>query len=480
MYSVDGPRRPAGIGVYEDVRLEGDLLGERELPLAAYHGIHTLRAAENFPLSGRPPRPELLTALVQVKRACVRANVETGGLPETVGQAIMAACDEMLGGALMEHVLVDALQGGAGTSTNMNINEVLANRAEEILGGRRGGYVLVHPIHHVNLNQSTNDVYPTALRLAAITRLRPLERAVAALQAAFQDKEREFADVVKVGRTELQDACPITLGASFSAFAEALSRDRWRVFKCEERLRVVNLGGTAVGTGLTAPRSYIFRAVEALREDTGLGLARAENLVDATQNVDALVEVSGILRAHAVNLMKISSDLRLLASGPKAGLGELILPSVQAGSSVMPGKVNPVICEAAGQAAMRVMGLDHMISLAGQAGQLELNAFLPLLADALLESLALLTATDEMFREKCVQGIQADRAVCEERLHASYCVATALVPVLGYEAASLVAREAMASGRSVPEVALEKGLLDREALREILSPEAMTALGHKG
>lgn len=460
-----------------EVRLERDLLGEHPVPYAAAYGIHTARALANFPLSGRTVHPELTRAMVMVKRACARANMETGHLPLHIGEAVLAACDEALCGGLPEIGITDALQGGAGTSANMNANEVLANRAEEILGGRRGDSTRVHPVSHVNLHQSTNDVFPTALRVAAITLLRRLEKSLAALQAAFQDKEREFASVVKMGRTELQDACPITLGAEFSAYGEAVSRDRWRVFKCEERLRVVNLGGTAVGTGITAPRDYIFLVVEKLREETGLGLSRAENLMDATQNADAFVEVSGILKAAAVNLMKISSDLRLLASGPKAGLGEIHLPEVQAGSSVMPGKVNPVICEAVGQAALRVMALDGLTASAAMSGQLELNAFLPLVADALLESLSLLAAACDIFRSRCVTGITADAAACEEHVHTSPATLVALVPAIGHEAAVEVAREVRETGVGVPQAVLARGLLPAGELRRLLSAETMTMLG---
>jgi len=464
-------------GCAGEVRLERDLLGEFAVPLFAAYGIHTARALANFPLSGRTVHPELTRAMVQVKRACARANMETGHLPLHVGEAVLSACDEALEGLLPEIGVTDALQGGAGTSANMNVNEVLANRAEEILGGRRGDYARVHPIHHVNLHQSTNDVFPTAVKVAAIHLLRRLEKSLAALQTAFQDKEREFASVVKMGRTQLQDACPITLGAEFSAYGEALSRDRWRVFKCEERLRVVNLGGTAVGTGLTAPRDYIFCVVDKLREDTGLGLSRAENLVDATQNADCFVEVSGILKAAAVNLFKISSDLRLLSSGPKAGLGEIHLPEVQAGSSIMPGKVNPVICEAVGQAALRVMALDGLTASAAMSGQLELNAFLPVLADALLESLSLLSAACDLFRTRCVTGVAADPAACEEHVHKSAATLAALVPAIGYEAATDVAREVRATGKTVPQAVLDRGLVPAEELRRLLSAENMTMLG---
>jgi aspartate ammonia-lyase len=422
--------------------------------------------------------PELVSALVKVKLACARTNASLGHLPKAEAEAIVAACREALEGRLDGAFVVDALQGGAGTSANMNVNEVLANRAEELLGGRRGEHARVDPLRHVNLHQSTNDVYPTAVRVAAITLLHGLEKAIAALQTAFQDKERQFHDVVKIGRTQLQDAVPMTLGAECSAWSECFSRDRWRVFKCEERLRVVNLGGTAVGTGLTAPRNYIFQVVEALREVTGLGLSRAENLVDATQNADPLVEVSGILKAHAVNLLKVSSDLRLLGSGPRCGLGELRLPPVQAGSSIMPGKVNPVICEAVGQAALRVIADDLAVTQAAFLGQLELNAFLPLLADSLLNSLSLLTRANQMFRERCVEQLEADPSACARHVQGSLATVTALVPALGYDLAEEIAAEA-AAGKTVREVVLSRGLLPEEELDRLLSSNAMTTLGHR-
>jgi len=461
-----------------ETRIERDFLGEMAVPRAAYWGCHTARAVANFPLAGRPPHPELVRAVLTVKQACARTNRDLGRLDPKLADAIVAACAEVRDGPLFAQIVVDSLQGGAGTSLNMNVNEVVANRAEELLGGERGAYRLVHPLDHVNLHQSTNDVVPTALKVAAIALLHRLEPEIAALQGAFQAKEGEFAGVVKMGRTELQDACPVGFGAEVSAWAEALSRDRWRVFKCEERLRVVNLGGTAVGTGMAAPRDYIFAVVEALREITDLGLARAENLIDATQNADPFVEVSGILKAHAVNLFKISSDMRLLSSGPKAGLAELRLPPRQAGSSIMPGKVNPVICEAVGQAALQAIANDTAVTLAAQSGQLELNAFLPLLADALLGSLSLLAAACRIFRTHCVEGMTADAEACAAMVRGSWAVAVALVGPLGHDVACEVALEAQASGKSVVEVVLARGLMDEAAVRRLLSAESMAALGH--
>ncbi len=461
-----------------NMRTEIDSLGEFQVPVAALYGIHTARALINFPLTGSPCSPELIRAMALVKLACAQTNAGLGYLESDVADAIGQASTELAEGQHRDAIVVDALQGGAGTSLHMNVNEVIANRAEEILGGRRGEYHHVHPLHHVNLHQSTNDVFPTALKIAAIESLHRLEKAITALQNAFQTKEREFSGIVKVGRTQMQDACPITLGAEFSAWAEALGRDRWRIFKCEERLRVVNLGGTAIGTGLTAPRDYIFRVTEKLRELTRLGLSRAENLVDATQNADVYVEVSGILKAHAVNLFKISSDLRLLSSGPHAGFGEITLPAVQVGSSVMPGKVNPVICEAVGQAALQVMSQDMAVTLAAQSGQLELNAFLPLIAHALLGNLALLERACTIFRERCIDGVQANAARCSELLECSHAQVTALVPALGYELAADVAKQAQQTQQTIRNVVLARSLIAPQVLDRLLSADAMTALGY--
>lgn len=460
-------------------RIEHDLLGEREVPASALYGIHTLRALENFPLAGRPIHCELIHAYGLVKLACAVTNRELGvwsGEPARA-DAILRACQEMAEGLLDEYIPVDALQGGAGTSTNMNVNEVLANRALEILGEPHGAYQRVSPLDDLNLHQSTNDTYPTALKLAAVCLIRKLEEQVVSLQEAFQAVEKRLADVVKVGRTEMQDAVLTTLGRSMSAYAEALNRDRWRIYKCEERLRVVNLGGTAIGTGLTAPREYIFRVVEHLRESTGIGFARAENLVDATQNADVFVEVSGILKACATTLFKICSDLRLLSSGPEAGLGEISLPARQAGSSIMPGKVNPVIPEAVSQAAMKVIGNDASLTLACASGNLELNPFLPLIADTLLESLDLLTRGCNILRCLCVEGIEANQARCRAHVESSTTVVTALLPVLGYEQACEVAREAGKMKKSIREVVLAKGLITPAEYENLISPEAVCRLG---
>ncbi len=459
------------------LRREEDLLGGREIPVDALWGIHTARAVENFPLCGRPVHPELIHAFGAVKLACARANHELGRWDDRVMTAIESACGEMMRGELDAEIRVDALQGGAGTSTNMNVNEVLANRALCLLGRGPGGYDLLHPMDDLNLHQSTNDTYPTAVRVAAIHLLRRLERSVVALQESFQRKEKEFAAIVKVGRTQYQDAVLTTLGREMSAYAEAFGRDRWRIYKCEERLRVVNLGGTAIGTGLGAPRRFIFRATEHLRAITGLGLARAENLVEATQNADVFVEVSGILKACAVNLLKVSGDLRLLASGPDAGLGEIRLPQRQAGSSIMPGKVNPVIPEAVSQAALRVMASDQEIAQAAALGSLELNPFLPLVADALLGAIELLERSARILREHCVEEMTADAARCARAVDGATATVTALLPEIGYARAALLAERARATGRTIREVAIRDGFVTPERYAELTSPEAVLRLG---
>lgn len=462
------------------MRIEHDLLGERKIPDDYYYGIHTLRALENFNLSGRAIHPKLVEALVTVKKACAITNCEMGILDKQIANAIVEACDEILAGKFLDQFVVDAMQGGAGTSANMNANEVIANRAIELLGGKKGDYSLVHPLDHVNMSQSTNDVFPTAVRVAAIRLLKPLSELFAQLQTALQEKEEEFGTVLKVGRTQLQDAVPVMLGQEFGAWAQAVSRDRWRLYKAEERLRQVNLGGTAAGTGINAPKKYIFMVVDKLRELTGIGLARAEYMMDPTQNADVFVEVSSLLKTSAVNLSKIANDLRLLASGPRAGIGEIILPAVQAGSSIMPGKVNPVIPEAINQIAFKVIGNDTTISIAAQSGQLELNPFLPVIADNLFDTLDLLRKGLDVFTKSCIKGIQADEKRCLELVENSFTLCTALTNHIGYDKASEVSKMCLKSGRTLREVIIEEGILDEESLNSILNPIDMTRPGIPG
>jgi aspartate ammonia-lyase len=454
-----------------EYRIEKDSLGELKVPQSVYWGIHTQRALDNFNISGDKVNFSLIKAYCQVKKACVLANQELKLLDNKIAEAIIRACDEIIEGKFADQFPVDALQGGAGTSTNMNVNEVLANRAIEILEGKTGDYTLVDPIEDVNLNQSTNDTYPTALKIAGILKFRELSQNIAELQGSFQRKEKEFAKIVKIGRTELQEAVPITLGQEFSAFSEAIARDRWRVFKCEERLRLVNIGGTAVGTGLSAPRSYIFLVIETLRQVTGLGLSRGETVLDQTANSDSFVEVSGIIKAHAANLLKISRDLRLLNL-----LQEISLPKLQAGSSVMPGKVNPVILEAVEQVAMKVIANDLIITDVCSRGSLQINEFMPLLAHAFLESLDILIKINLIFA-KLVLAIGANEEKCREYFDRSPTIITALLPHVGYEKADQLLKDFSASGKkNLREFLIEKlggGLID-----QVFDPYNLISLGY--
>ncbi len=463
-------------------RTEQDALGQVAVPAGVLWGVHTQRAIVNFPLAEKNIHIELFRAYGTVKLACAQTSRILGAWKDNPekADAIERACRELADGLLDESCQVDALQGGAGTSTNMNVNEVVANRALQILAKACGDYAAVSPLDDVNLHQSTNDTYPTALRLAAIRMIKDLEEAVVALQELFQQKEQAVARIVKVGRTEMQDAVLTTLGREMGAYAESIGRDRWRIYKCEERLRVVNLGGTAIGTGLAAPRQYIFQVVETLRELTGIGFARAENLVEATQNADVFVEVSGILKALATSLYKIANDLRLMSSGPEAGLAEITLPARQAGSSIMPGKVNPVIPEAVMQAAMQVFGFDAVLTQACANGTLELNPFLPLVAENLLGSIRLLTNACKIFREYCVEGMTANEEVCARSLHNTTALVTALVPVLGYDTTSRLARQAKETGTPFRELVLSETDLDESSLMALLTPEAVCRLGMPG
>ncbi len=451
------------------------------IPIAALHGIHTARAIVNFRLAGQPAHPELVSAYGVVKVACLRAARGAGAWVsrDERYEAVESAAVEMSQGALTRHVVVDALQGGAGTSLNMNVNEVIANRALELLGLEHGRYDVISPMNDVNRFQSTNDTFPTALRVAAIRMLRALDRSLTSLHEAFQSKEREFAHIVKLGRTECRDAVLITLGREMGAYAEAFARDRWRVYKCEERLRVVNLGGTAIGTAIGAPRSYVFSVVDFLRELTGLGLARAENLVEATQNADIFVEVSGILKACASNMQKISGDLRFLSCGPSGGPAEIVLPAMQAGSSIMPGKVNPVIPEAAAQAAMMVVGMDASLTAAAGMGHMELNPFLPLIAECLLRSIELLDHAASMLCDRCITGLLADEERCHSLVLSSTATATALISRLGYEKVAELCEKARQGKSAIRDVCVAECLLSEQEIDALISPEAVCSLGYK-
>jgi len=459
-------------------REEKDFLGAAEIPQEAYWGIHTYRALQNFSVSGYKIHPEFIKAFGFVKLACALVNKDLGKFESEKACAIIQACEELVEGKFNSQIVVDAIQGGAGTSLNMNVNEVIANRALEISGKNKGEYEFIDPIQDINLHQSTNDAYPTALKTACILLLRKLEKEIISLQESFQEKEKEFADIVKVARTQLMDAVLITLGKEFSAYAEAVSRDRWRIYKCEERLRVVNIGGTAIGTGLCAPRKFIFSAADKLRDLTGIGLARAENLVENTQNLDVFSEVSGILKAHASNLIKISNDLRLMNSGPSAGLGEIKLPPVQTGSSIMPGKVNPVIPEMVAQVGMKVLGNDVIINQCVAGGQFELNHNIPLIAFSILESLEMLINANKILREKCIDGIEVNREEIKRQVENSHATLTALVSELGYNKASEIAKELVKTDLSVKEFLIQKKYITEERFNELTSPESVLSLGY--
>ncbi len=459
------------------MRVEHDLLGERAIPDAAYWGIHTLRAMENFPITGQAisTYPDLVRALALVKEAAALANRDLGELEPALAEAIISACREIAGGALHDQFVVDVIQGGAGTSTNMNANEVICNRALEILGSVRGDYARLHPINHVNMSQSTNDVYPTALSVAACFAIRELLDAMAELRLAFSAKAHEFQDVLKLGRTQLQDAVPMTLGQEFSTYAVMLGEDESRLGEAISLIREINLGATAIGTGINTDIRYSKLAVQYLAELTELPLISAENLVEATQDTGAFVQLSGVLKRVACKLSKTCNDLRLLSSGPQAGFNEINLPPRAAGSSIMPGKVNPIIPEVVNQIAYEVIGNDITISMASEAGQLQLNAFEPIIAHSLFKSIQHLAAGCRTLSRHCVAGITANVSLLAERVHNSAGLATALNPYIGYENATRIAREALQTGRGVAELVLEAGLMDKAALDEALRVESLTA-----
>ena len=458
-------------------RTEHDLLGDRQVPDDALYGVQTLRALENFPITGMPLRefPALIEALASVKEAAALANGELGLLPPSIADLIVRACGELRAGRHHEHFMVDMIQGGAGTSTNMNANEVIANRALELSGREKGDYRYVHPNNHVNLSQSTNDVYPTAVKLALHTVIEGLRDAMKDLAAAFLAKGDEFAPFIKMGRTQLQDAVPMTLGQEFTAFGHTMLEDVERLGEAQALIREINMGATAIGTGINAPQGYAESVRAHLSRITGLELITAPDLVEATADTGAFVQLSGVLKRCAVKLSKICNDLRLLSSGPRAGLGEINLPPMQPGSSIMPGKVNPVIPEVVNQVCFDVIGGDITVTMAAEAGQLQLNVFEPVIAYRLLGGMAALTNACTVLRERCVSGITANPDRMRHFVEHSIGLVTALVPVLGYEASTEIARDALASGRGVFELALERGLLTREQLDRVLDPEAMTA-----
>jgi aspartate ammonia-lyase len=457
-------------------RIEHDLLGEREVPDDALYGIQTLRATENFPITGVPIRefPALIEALAAVKEAAARANAELGLMEQTVADIIGRVAQELRAGRHHEHFVVDMVQGGAGTSTNMNANEVIANRALELMGHARGDYQHVHPNNHVNLSQSTNDVYPTAVKLALHTTIEKLREAMSQLAAAFLSKGDDFSPYIKMGRTQLQDAVPMTLGQEFTAFGHTILEDVERLGEAQALIREINMGATAIGTGINAPAGYAASVRNHLETVTGLPFITAPDLVEATADTGSFVQLSGVLKRCAVKLSKICNDLRLLSSGPRAGFGEINLPAMQPGSSIMPGKVNPVIPEMVNQVCFDVIGGDMTVTMAAEAGQLQLNVFEPIIAYRLLSSIASLRNACIVLRERCVDGITANPDRMRQFVELSIGVVTALVPVIGYEIATGVAKEALESGRGVYDIVLERGLLSRAALDKILNPESMT------
>ncbi len=456
------------------MRLEKDHLGEEYLPIDAYYGLSTWRAQHLFDVSGYRWQRVFIRSLGLVKYAALKSCMELGYLEEHKGEALLEAARMLIQGSLDQHIIVDPFQGGAGTATNLNVNEVLANQALELLGLAKGSYDIIHPLDHVNLFQSTNDVVPTAARLAVMYALKDLETAVEKLQDSLQAKEKEYARLVKSARTQYQAAVPISLGMEFGAWAEAAARDRWRVFKSLERIKVVNIGGTAVGTGITAPRKYIFRVIENLRKISGLGVARAENLIEATANNDNFSEVSGIIRAHAANLIKIGNDLRFLSSD---SCGEICLKPLLRGSSIMPGKVNPVIPEMIVQCGIRVLGNDASLTQAVAAGHLELNAFIPLITYNLLESLEMMRKVDERAVEFCIPWITADEKRIKDNFLRSNALITALLPILGYSQAESIWAHMQSKGIDIIEANLELQFLPEEKLQELLIPENLLKLG---
>ncbi|KQP35269.1 aspartate ammonia-lyase [Pseudorhodoferax sp. Leaf274] len=457
-------------------RIEHDLLGDREVPADVYYGVHTLRAVENFPITGTAISiyPELIKALACVKQAAAHANHELGLLDEVRCNAISAACDELLAGRLHEQFVVDVIQGGAGTSTNMNANEVIANRALELLGHAKGQYQHLHPNEQVNIGQSTNDVYPSSLKIATWFGIAGLVDAMEVLRQSFARKAEEFKDILKMGRTQLQDAVPMTLGQEFGTYAVMIEEDQHRLREAVLLICEINMGATAIGTGITAHPDYAPLVLKHLQRITGIPLVTAPNLIEATQDCGAFVQLSGVLKRVAVKLSKICNDLRLLSSGPRAGLNEINLPAMQAGSSIMPGKVNPVIPEVVNQVAFEVIGNDITVSFAAEAGQLQLNAFEPIIAHSLFKSVAHLRSACLTLASRCVDGITANTEHLRGLVANSIGIVTALNPYIGYANATAVAQEAHATGGSVYAIVLAKGLLTKQQLDEILRPEVLT------
>ena len=464
-----------------NTRRETDSLGEWELPAEALYGVHTARAAANFPITGTLLRdyPEVIQSLGMVKKAAALANIELGVLEERIGQAILRGCDRVIAGEANSAFIVDMVQGGAGTSTNMNANEVIANLALRELQRSPGHYDLIHPNDHVNLSQSTNDAYPTAVRLTMVRMCPALVEELKALKMAFLAKGVEFHDIIKVGRTQLMDAVPMRLGDEFRAFGVTIGEDVERLTEVSNLLREINLGGTAIGTGINTPQGYIEAVTRHLAAVSGERVIAAGDMIEATSDMGAFVMFSGVLKRVAVKLSKICNDLRLLNSGPRAGFGEIKLPAVQAGSSIMPGKVNPVMPEVMNQIAYQVIGNDLTVTLGAEAGQLQLNAMEPVIVFNILQSMRMLTRGMKVLREKCIDGIEADAVRCKALLEHSLVAVTAINPYVGYEKASAVAKEALMSGRSVRDVVLAKGLMTEAQLAEAFTTKNLLGQGRR-
>lgn len=454
--------------------MEHDSIGALNVPAEAYYGVQSMRAATNFQITHRPLHPVLIDSIVMVKKAAAITNEKSGKLDQQIAQAIIQACDEILDGNLRDQFIVDAIQGGAGTSANMNANEVIANRAIEILGGTKGDYSIVHPNDHVNMSQSTNDVIPTAGKITVLKLLPQTIKELEKLEKAMEEKEAEFDDILKMGRTQLQDAVPMRLGQSFGAFAHVLKRDIKRLKNVMDEMKVLNIGATAIGTAINVDPYYLANISYELSKVAGISLKQADDLIDATQNLDGFVSVSGVLKTCAVDISKISNDLRLMSSGPRTGLSEINLPARQNGSSIMPGKINPVIPEVVSQVEYLIIGHDYTITMAAEAGQLELNAFEPVLFHYLFESIDTLKEAAATLTKHCITGITANKGQCEEYIEKSVGISTALCPYIGYAKSAEIAKKSLKTGISVKELVLEEGLLKEEELKEILKPEKMT------
>lgn len=463
-----------------DFRMESDSIGTRQVPVDAYYGVQTLRASENFNITGHRMHKEFIKSLAQIKKAAAIANTKAGLLNKKIGDAVIKACDEIIQGNLHDQFIIDPIQGGAGTSANMNANEVIANRAIEILGGQKGDYSIVHPNDHVNMGQSTNDVFPTAGKITALKLFPKAIEQLTILNKSLEEKAEEFNDVIKMGRTQLQDAVPVRLGQEFKAYSSVVKRDISRLEKAEEGLKVVNMGGTAIGTGLNADEKYFKSIVPTISSVTGIELKQADDLIDATQNLDCFVSSSVAIKTCAVNLSKMSNDLRLMSSGPRAGFEEINLPPKQNGSSIMPGKINPVIPEVMNQVAFNIIGNDVTVTMAAEAGQLELNAFEPVIFFNLFESIETLTNGVNTFVNNCISGITANKNRCRELVDNSVGIVTAICPYIGYKKSAKIAKTAIKTGQSVKKIILQEGVLNESQFNIIMNPVSMTQPGISG